>query len=117
MLGKRARCFVALPGIQIAAGNPVVPEPGSVALLCGLFIVGGLALRRREHSLAIAIERNARMKTSTLLRALCAATLAVITTTPIPAQVLLASDNAADPAYNNGWTNGANGGVGFQPWI
>ena len=28
----------------------------------------------------------------------------------------LASDNAADPAYNAGWTTGANGGSGFGAW-
>ncbi len=28
-----------------------------------------------------------------------------------------ASDTAADPAYNGGWTNGANGGSGFSPWV
>ncbi len=26
------------------------------------------------------------------------------------------SDNAADPAYSGGWTNGSNGGTGFSPW-
>ncbi len=29
---------------------------------------------------------------------------------------LLASDNAADAAYNGGWNNGSNGGSGFSPW-
>ena len=29
---------------------------------------------------------------------------------------LLASDNASDVAYNNGWTNGADGGTGFGAW-
>jgi hypothetical protein len=28
----------------------------------------------------------------------------------------LASDNATDPAYSGGWTNGSNGGYGFTPW-
>ncbi len=27
-----------------------------------------------------------------------------------------ACDDAGQPAYNNGWTNGANGGFGFGPW-
>ena len=27
-----------------------------------------------------------------------------------------AADNAADPAYSGGWTNGSNGGTGFNPW-
>jgi hypothetical protein len=27
-----------------------------------------------------------------------------------------ALDNAADPAYSGGWTNGSNGGTGFNPW-
>ena len=33
------------------------------------------------------------------------------------AQALRANDNAADPAYNGGWTTGTNGGTGFKPWI
>ena len=28
----------------------------------------------------------------------------------------LASDSAADAAYNSGWTTGSNGGTGFGPW-
>jgi hypothetical protein len=28
----------------------------------------------------------------------------------------LASDDASDPAYSGGWTNGSNGGSGFGPW-
>jgi hypothetical protein len=31
--------------------------------------------------------------------------------------VTQALDNAADPAYSGGWTNGSNGGTGFNPWI
>lgn len=31
--------------------------------------------------------------------------------------VLPPADNAADPAYSGGWTNGSNGGIGFAPWI
>jgi GH15 family glucan-1,4-alpha-glucosidase len=27
-----------------------------------------------------------------------------------------AADDASDPAYSGGWTNGSNGGVGFGPW-
>jgi hypothetical protein len=27
-----------------------------------------------------------------------------------------AVDSAADPAYTNGWADGSNGGVGFEPW-
>jgi hypothetical protein len=30
--------------------------------------------------------------------------------------VVIASDNASDPAYADGWTIGDNGGTGFQPW-
>ena len=30
--------------------------------------------------------------------------------------VTAASDNAADPAYNDGWQAGDNGGFGFEPW-
>jgi hypothetical protein len=33
------------------------------------------------------------------------------------AVVTLASDNAADPTYSGAWTNGSNGGSGFNPWI
>ncbi|MCS6770830.1 MAG: hypothetical protein NZ740_02250 [Kiritimatiellae bacterium] len=29
----------------------------------------------------------------------------------------LAYDDASDPAYSGGWTNGANGGYGFAPWV
>jgi PEP-CTERM motif len=29
---------------------------------------------------------------------------------------VIASDNASDPAYADGWTNGDNGGTGFGPW-
>jgi uncharacterized repeat protein (TIGR03803 family) len=35
----------------------------------------------------------------------------------VNAQVALAIDNAADPAYTGGWTNGTSGGSGFDPWI
>lgn len=30
---------------------------------------------------------------------------------------VVASDSAADPVYNGGFTSGLNGGTGFQPWI
>jgi phosphatidylinositol-3-phosphatase len=30
--------------------------------------------------------------------------------------VTQALDNADDPAYSGGWTNGSNGGTGFSPW-
>ncbi len=30
---------------------------------------------------------------------------------------LPAYDNAADPAYANGWIDGSNGGFGFNPWV
>jgi len=30
---------------------------------------------------------------------------------------VLAHDDASDPAYNAGWTNGSNGGTGFAPWV
>ena len=30
---------------------------------------------------------------------------------------LIAYDNAADPAYDDGWQAGDNGGIGFQPWV
>lgn len=33
------------------------------------------------------------------------------------AATTFAGDNAADPAYNGGWTNSSNGGTGFGPWI
>jgi hypothetical protein len=33
------------------------------------------------------------------------------------AATTFAIDNAADPAYNGGWTNSSNGGTGFGPWI
>src|SRR5205085_2903170 len=29
---------------------------------------------------------------------------------------LVAYDRASEGAYNGGWTNGSNGGVGFGPW-
>jgi hypothetical protein len=29
---------------------------------------------------------------------------------------MVASDTASDSAYNSGWANGSNGGVGFGPW-
>ena len=32
------------------------------------------------------------------------------------AQFILASDSATNAAYANGWTNGVNGGSGFDPW-
>jgi len=40
----------------------------------------------------------------------------VLAAAPARAQCAV-SDNAADPAYNDGWQNGDNGGTGFQPWV
>ncbi len=34
----------------------------------------------------------------------------------MPGFSFTASDNAGNPAYNSGWTNGSNGGTGFGPW-
>jgi len=41
----------------------------------------------------------------------------LIEVTEAPTGVLFACDDAADAAYDNGWTNGADGGTGFGPWI
>jgi len=46
-----------------------------------------------------------------LLSALVAAAFAVGTN----AFALIANDNAGN--YSGGWTNGANGGIGFSPWV
>lgn len=32
------------------------------------------------------------------------------------AALAFAGDSAADPVYNSGWSNGQNGGTGWQPW-
>lgn len=32
------------------------------------------------------------------------------------ASALVAYDDAADPTYNSGWSDGSNGGYGFEPW-
>ena len=47
------------------------------------------------------------------------ATLALLVTGLVTSSALAAlpaSDTAADPTYNNGWTDGSNGGFGFDPW-
>jgi len=29
----------------------------------------------------------------------------------------LATDNTTDPVYSSGWSDGSNGGIGFDPWV
>jgi hypothetical protein len=33
------------------------------------------------------------------------------------AQTIIASDSGSDAAYSGGWTNGSNGGTGFEAWV
>ncbi|HEY3662033.1 MAG TPA: PEP-CTERM sorting domain-containing protein [Chthoniobacterales bacterium] len=51
-----------------------------------------------------------------MLRIVFLACLFINFVLPSARAALLASDNAADPAYNNGWADGSNGGSGFAPW-
>jgi hypothetical protein len=44
------------------------------------------------------------------------AALFITTVLSVPAQALIASDSASDPAYASGWAAGSNGGSGFGPW-
>jgi hypothetical protein len=61
-------------------------------------------------------ERNTHVKIRPLAWTLWVALLSTVSAS-LSAQVLPASDNAADAAYNSGWTNGSNGGTNFQSWI
>jgi len=40
----------------------------------------------------------------------------VLLTTSFRIEAQIAMDTAADPAYDNGWQQGDNGGFGFSPW-
>ena len=56
------------------------------------------------------------MKMTSPIKLALAATLAVMSHNTTFAAVL-ASDNAADSAYADGWQNGDNGGAGFGAWV
>jgi hypothetical protein len=57
--------------------------------------------------------------TKTMKRWLAAAIVAFVGVTMPPrwaAAQIVASDNATDPVYSDGWEEGDNGGTGFLPW-
>lgn len=51
-----------------------------------------------------------------MIRALCAFAL-VLTLSLISSKSACGADDASQPAYSGGWSNGSNGGTQFQPWI
>jgi hypothetical protein len=56
------------------------------------------------------------MKTSHLFTAAACCALAIFLGSRLASAIVIASDNASDPAYADGWSAGDNGGFGFEPW-
>src|SRR5438132_1448416 len=57
------------------------------------------------------------MKKSKLIIAFAAAALLATSALRAEERVNVSEDDAAQGAYNDGWSDGKNGGSGFGPWI